>query len=249
MTEKQLIEKIRQLRQIKPKEDWVFLTKSQILGEEMEISPNPRFSFFSFFRPLYAGIFSFLLLAGLTVFSQNALPGNPLYSLKRITEKARIVFAPKGEQLKIQLELANKRLGEINRVAKENKMKRLAPALKEYEITKNAAKKEVAEYIRNKPEKEAIKVAKASAKQLGIINKKQTRTFASLDITPKEVAPQKSNQEDNKIIVEYLIKGAQSSILTDQQKTDLEDVKKYYKMKEYEKALETYLTSSLNSAE
>ena len=34
MTEKELIFKIRELRQIKPREDWVSLTKSQILGQE-----------------------------------------------------------------------------------------------------------------------------------------------------------------------------------------------------------------------
>jgi len=34
MTEKELIGKIRGLRQIRPNRDWVSLTKSQILGEE-----------------------------------------------------------------------------------------------------------------------------------------------------------------------------------------------------------------------
>ena len=34
MTDKQLIGKLRKLRQIKPRKDWVILTKSQILGQE-----------------------------------------------------------------------------------------------------------------------------------------------------------------------------------------------------------------------
>ncbi|TSC53743.1 MAG: hypothetical protein LiPW31_313 [Microgenomates group bacterium LiPW_31] len=36
MNEKELISKIQELRQIKPRKDWVVLTKTQILGEQRE---------------------------------------------------------------------------------------------------------------------------------------------------------------------------------------------------------------------
>ena len=42
LTEKQLIGKVRKLRQIRPRKDWVFLTKKGILGEE------PGFLFFPY---------------------------------------------------------------------------------------------------------------------------------------------------------------------------------------------------------
>ena len=44
MEEHQLIKKIEQLREIKPKKDWVFLTKNRILGKELEKSEMSPFS-------------------------------------------------------------------------------------------------------------------------------------------------------------------------------------------------------------
>jgi len=51
MEEKQLIKKIKELRQIKPNKDWVFLTKNQILGEKEEIKTR-QFSFNWLFSPI-----------------------------------------------------------------------------------------------------------------------------------------------------------------------------------------------------
>ena len=100
MTEAELIKKIKTLKEIKPRKDWVVLTKTQILGN---VEVRPQLFLFPFFKPAYAGLFLFLLLIGLAEFSQGALPGDPLYSLKRITEKAQSVFVSKEEQPKLQL--------------------------------------------------------------------------------------------------------------------------------------------------
>ena len=47
MTEKELIGKIRELRQIKPNKNWVVLTKTEILGEEKQKLYGERISFVS----------------------------------------------------------------------------------------------------------------------------------------------------------------------------------------------------------
>ena len=44
MEERQLIKKIEQLKEIKPKKDWVFLTKNRILGKELGRSEMSPFS-------------------------------------------------------------------------------------------------------------------------------------------------------------------------------------------------------------
>jgi hypothetical protein len=75
MSEKELIGKLRELRQIKPNRDWVVLTKSQILGSEV----NQHRVLINFFRLAYAGLFLVLILVGLFGISQRALPGEPLY--------------------------------------------------------------------------------------------------------------------------------------------------------------------------
>ena len=237
MTEAELIKKIKELKTIKPRKDWVLLTKSQILGEE-----KPKFELFPFFRPAYAGLFLFLLLVGLVELSQGALPGDPLYSLKRITEKAQAVFVSKEEQPNLQLELTNKRLEELNKVAETNQVKNLAPALSEFETTKIAAKKEVVNSIKNKSEKEAIKVAKDIAPKLADLNEKEKKVYATLNIESTEGA----NQTAEKAVVEILIKDAKNSTLTEEQKADLVKVEEYYKSGDYQEAFRLFMTGPLN---
>jgi len=239
MTQNELIGKIRELRQIKPRKDWVLLTKTQILGQE----ETPKFELFPFFKPAYAGLFFLLLLAGLIEFSQGALPGDPLYSLKRITEKAQAVFVSKEEQPKLQLELTSKRLEELNKVADANRVKRLAPALNEFQKTKIVAKKEILDSIKNKSEKEAIKVVKEVAPELNKINEKQNKVYLDLGIGESR---EESDQTTEKAVVEILINDAKNSTLTEEQKTDLAKVEEYYKSGDFQEAFQLFMTGSLN---
>jgi len=239
MTEAELIKKIKTLKEIKPRKDWVVLTKTQILGN-VEVRPQPFL--FPFFKPAYAGLFLFLLLIGLAEFSQGALPGDPLYSLKRITEKAQSVFVSKEEQPKLQLELTNKRLEELNKVAEANQVKRLAPALNEFETTKIAAKKEVVNSIKNKSGKEATKVAKDIASKLNEVNENEKKVYATLNIESTGGVEQTAE----KAVVEILIKDAKNSTLTEEQKADLVKVEEYYKSGDYQEALNLFMAGSLN---
>jgi len=239
MTEAELIKKIKTLKEIKPRKDWVVLTKTQILGN---VEVRPQLFLFPFFKPAYAGLFLFLLLIGLAEFSQGALPGDPLYSLKRITEKAQSVFVSKEEQPKLQLELTNKRLEELNKVAEANQVKRLAPALNEFETTKIAAKKEVVNSIKNKSGKEATKVAKDIASKLNEVNENEKKVYATLNIESTGGVEQTAE----KAVVEILIKDAKNSTLTEEQKADLVKVEEYYKSGDYQEALNLFMAGSLN---
>ena len=239
MTEAELIKKIKTLKEIKPRKDWVVLTKTQILGN---VEVRPQLFLFPFFKPAYAGLFLFLLLIGLAEFSQGALPGDPLYSLKRISERTQSVFVSKEEQPKLQLELTNKRLEELNKVAEANQVKRLAPALNEFETTKIAAKKEVVNSIKNKSGKEATKVAKDIASKLNEVNENEKKVYATLNIESTGGVEQTAE----KAVVEILIKDAKNSTLTEEQKTDLVKVEEYYKMGDYQEALNLFMTGSLN---
>lgn len=239
MTEAELIKKIKTLKEIKPRKDWVVLTKTQILGN---VEVRPQLFLFPFFKPAYAGLFLFLLLIGLAEFSQGALPGDPLYSLKRITERTQSVFVSKEEQPKLQLELTNKRLEELNKVAETNQVKNLAPALSEFETTKIAAKKEVVNSIKNKSGKEATKVAKDIASKLNEVNENEKKVYATLNIESTGGVEQTAE----KAVVEILIKDAKNSTLTEEQKADLVKVEEYYKSGDYQEALNLFMTGSLN---
>ncbi|MCP6718820.1 MAG: DUF5667 domain-containing protein [Patescibacteria group bacterium] len=128
MTTSQLIRKIKELKGVKPNQDWVLLTKKQILGEE--VTPE----LFPFLRPAYAGLFALFLLLGLFEFSQGALPGESLYYFKKIVERGQIIISSEEARPSFNLELANKRLEELNEIALGNEAKKLAPAMHEFQI-------------------------------------------------------------------------------------------------------------------
>lgn len=131
VTEKELIGKIGELRQIRPRKDWVVLTKSQILGEE------PKVLFFPFFKPVLATVTAFGILLGIFSLAQNSLPGDFLYSIKKITEKGQAVFVSEEEKPAFQLKLANERLEDLTKAPAKN----LAPTIKEYQASVSEAAK------------------------------------------------------------------------------------------------------------
>jgi len=244
MTEKELIGKIRKLRQIRPRKDWVLLTKTQILGEEIaERGRTPVWAFSQFrlsYRPVFISLLALIVLMGTFGFAQNSLPGDILYPIKRITERSRAIFVSQEEQPELQLELTNKRLEELNQIAQTNQVKNLAPALSEFEKTKITAKKEVVNLIKNKPKEEAIKVAKDIAPKLADLNEKEKKVYATLNIESTE----ESNQTAEKAVVEILIKDAENSTLTDEQKLLLEEAKVDFSAGNYSQALEKILILS-----
>jgi len=138
VTEVDLIKKIKKLREIKPRKDWVLLTKTQILGQE------PKFELFPFFKPVYAGVFCLLILISLFEFSQGALPGEPLYLIKRIVEKGQAMLVSDEEKPTFNLELANKRLEELSKIAEKNEVRKLPPAINEFQTNVSEAARNLA---------------------------------------------------------------------------------------------------------
>lgn len=145
MTEKKLIGKIQELRQIKPREDWVVLNKRRILGQPRTLSGL----IFDSFRVLprlffqYKLAFATLVLVGVLIgtfgFAQNSLPGDYLFPLKRITEKTRAVFVSEEEKPRFSLNLANKRLEELSQIAQRGEVRKLAPAISEFQASVSEA--------------------------------------------------------------------------------------------------------------
>jgi len=228
MTEEQLIGKIRELRQIKPRKDWVLSTKTQILGQE------PRLEIFPFFRPAYAGIFVVLLLIGLFEFSQSALPGEPLYVLKRISEKAVVSLTPQEQKSKVNLESANKRLEELNQIAQNNEVKKLAPAMSEFQANVSEAAKNLVNV--KKVDKEII----AQTQKLEE-NKEKVEQVLATKIETEEL--------DNALgqLVEREIKDLKERTLDEEQTAILEEAKADFEAENYSEALIKILSLSQNT--
>lgn len=219
MQEKELISKIKELKKIKPRKDWVLLTKEQILGEEK------RFEFFPFFKPAYAGLFLLLFIASLLGVSRDALPGEPLYVIKRISERTQVALVPQEGESSLNLELANRRLEELGRIAKNNEVKKLAPAIKEFQASVSQAAKKIASGT--KLDKETV----AQTVKLEEAKKTLVETYGIAGLEPG------SESDLAKLLVEREIKYWQETTLSEKQLPIFEEAKKLYQEGNYSEAL------------
>jgi len=141
MDEPQLMRQLKELCDIKPRQDWVILAKNRILAEPTEAlakADKPGLlSFFPLFRYklAFAPIISVLVVIGLFGFTQKTVPGDTLFSVKKMTETAQVAFTSNIEKPKTQLKLANKRLDELSRIAQANQVRSLDPAIKEFQTS------------------------------------------------------------------------------------------------------------------
>lgn len=222
MQEKELIVKIQKLKQIKPGKNWVILTRKKILGEE------PKFEFISIFKPVFVGASAILLLFGLFITAQNSLPGDFLYSFKKIKEKSQAVFISENDKPKISLELTNKRLEELTKIAETNQVQKLAPSIKEVQ----ASMAEAAQSL-----KKSQKIEKAIVIQAKKIEENKQKIEA-LGIVVED-----SEELNNTLsqLVEREIQNLENSTLTESQSEVLKETKEDFESKNYSDALEKIL--------
>jgi len=220
MTDQELIGKIKELNQIKPKKEWVLLTKEQILGKEAERV------LFPFSKPVYAGLFLLLFLTGLFETSQAALPGELLYPLKKITEKGRTLFASEEKKPGVNLELANRRLEELVKIAEANQVKKLAPAVNEFKESLSQAAKNLTETQKITDVKIIVQKTQELAK-----NKEIAERILATKIETEEL--------DNALskIVSEQIKDLENRTLTEKGEEALTKAKEYFESENYDLAL------------
>jgi len=215
MEEKEILRALKELRKIKPDKNWAFLKKREILGPEVQIFP--------FFKPAYAGIFLILILAGIFQFSQRALPGDFLYPVKKFTEKVQASFVSEKEKPKVVLDLTKKRAEELAEVAQKNEVKKLAPAIKEFQSTAFEAANVL------------VKSKEVSKKDL----QKVAATLQTVKEVEKNLKTEVSPPPFDKAIenkVKSIIEDLEKSSLTEKQREILESAKENLKNGEVEEA-------------
>jgi hypothetical protein len=180
MEEKELISKIKGLKEIKPNKNWVVSTKFVILGQEEE---KKNFSSVLEFFPrlvlqhsklAFALVMVFGFITGAFTLAQNSLPGDPFFAVKRIAEKTSIALTAQDNLPIAQLQLVNKRLEELNKIAQTNQIKKLAAAIEEYQANALAAADDL---VRAKnlnmqdvvSETKKIKETKEQVESLGVV--------------------------------------------------------------------------------
>ncbi len=225
MTQEELITKIKDLKAVEPSNNWVLSTKNRILGTET------RTELFPFFKPVYAGLFCLLFLIGLFEISQDALPGESLYYLKKITEKSQVFLSSEAEKPSLNLAQANKRLEELDKIARKNEVQKLAPAIDEFQATVSEAAKSLSKV--KKVDEQIV----AQARKLDENKERVEQTLAT-----------KIETDDYynalAVIVKREISDLEAKDLTDQEKAGLEQAKQYLEQEDYSEALITILEIS-----
>jgi hypothetical protein len=250
-SDKELINRIKSLSEIKPDNDWAVLTKARIVGHEAIGQKRSIMSILGDmllqYRIALAGLLVFMMAGGTVAVAQNALPGEPLYGLKRATEKGVALVRGNDKVASANLELAAKRLEEISRMSQKNLVKNLPAAFEEYKSAKAEAKDKVVAAIKQNPEN-AGQIVKDAAVAMKDIDDKERQVYSVLGLeqnasTTETGAETASDQAIVASLIEYLNDGAS---LTEDQTKDLEQVKALYETGNYSQALDKYLSSSLN---
>jgi len=122
MPEKELIEQLKQLQEVKPNKNWANWLLSNILAksqQEIIIKPRVKLVSFSFIhqyqKALVPAVFVVLFISTFA-FAQTTLPGNPLYPVKTLTQTARLFLTPKDYKSVVRLQITKTRLEDMAKI-------------------------------------------------------------------------------------------------------------------------------------
>ena len=136
MNEQELVNKIKELKNIKPNSEWVSFTKQRILSQKQEsFSVLDSLGFVFNHKAIFSGVIVFLILIGSFGMAQRAVPGDPFFAIKKMGVKVRSVFVSKDNKLDFKLGQAQKRLDDLTKIIEANKTKKLDSAINEYQET------------------------------------------------------------------------------------------------------------------
>lgn len=247
MEEKDLTAKISLLKGVKPRQDWVLLAKSRILGQAdiPQVAPLHEgfgsrimteavsvFKYLTIEKPAFA-LASILLFmgAGISFHASQSLPGDTLYSLRSAGEDIQSRLASQGNDVP-QLQAAQRRMEDLKKIVEGNRSQNLASAIKEYENSVSEASKQLAKLAEENPEK-------------ALLAGKEILELAAEKVRMEEVLGTKFGGEESqslaetiKIVVEIELADLETRTLSDTQKETYEKAKEAYAAGSYEAALE-----------
>ena len=244
ITQKQIIGSLKELKDIKPRQEWAVLLKSQILSPKLINLEVPEriikeipaksigildiLSVVFFQRKLaYVSMLALLLVIGFFGFAQNTVPGDLLFPLKEIAEQSQAALTGRTT---LNQDVANLK-GSINNLAqaaKDGKKDNIPSAIKN--IDANALV--LANNLRNNSVNDP--------QTLNEIGQTLNKTLADIPGTDLTETP---GVQD---LLQILIADYQKITLTDDQKDALADAEDLYAQEKYADALEKILLINEN---
>ena len=230
MHEDQFIKELKELKRIKPKKDWVSLTKKEILGEDR------GFSFFPLPRTVFAGLVVVCVLFGNFGYGviKNALPGDALYSIRKAAHEGQSFFVSKEEKSIFQLKLANDRLKDLATVPARN----LAPTINEFQANIREAAKGLGNLNVSTSSPETMKKIVKETKEF----EENKQMIESLGVVVANGGTSEFESALKKVVSDSII-DLKSRTLSENETEILEKMEQLVQEEKYSEALELYLTS------
>ncbi len=231
MTEKDLIKQLKGLKEIKPRNEWVLLTKRQILSEESGVSVRHSMSnIFAVFqwKLAFAPVVSVFIVIGLFGFANTTVPGDFLFPVKKAAEIAQIGLSLTSEKPEVHLRLANRRLEELSSIAETNKVRNLAPAIKEFQDS-------ITEAVNGLSQSDS-----ATLKDLAAETQKMEVTKQRIESVLGIQIGGETGKFENQLIG-YLISDLEKRSLSEEDQKLLAEAKKYSEAGDYTLSLEKIL--------
>jgi hypothetical protein len=233
MTEKELLEQLNELKSIKPNEDWANWLLSNILTKSHQtvmIKPRVKLVSFSFLHQYQKALVSValvVLFVSTFAFAQTALPGNPLYPIKTLTQNARIALAPKDYKPVIRMQIAKNRLEDMAKITDQEQVIALMSQNIQKDLQtipqelKNISKKQVALQMSKQVQNEAKDLKNLSNNSLNKninnlnqnIDEFQDKVFAFIFSTEEEINQCPTSLQDKLVnLQKYLTDNVQTLV-------------------------------------
>jgi hypothetical protein len=238
ITEKQLIESLKQLKEIKPRKEWAVLLKSQILEERQAETKIVNWEIGklienfkliienSFTRKLAYSFAAFaFVIIGLVGFARYTMPGDLLFPVKKLSEQSTAALI--GEStLKQNVVALNNRINDLAQVAKDGRKDSIPSAISE--INSNVLA--LAKSLKDSPAQDS-QTLKDIASSL--------KTLANVPGT--DIGQNPEIKDLYQTVVQAQIADLQKTTLTDDQKKTLTEAEDLYSQGKYADALEKIL--------
>lgn len=248
MEDKELFKNLLAFKDIKPSQEWLLLTKQRILGieaKEQHLSVFALMSYPSLVRvfgyakkPAFAmASFALILLAGAGVQAKNSVPGDPLYVLKAAAENVQYVFSSSEEKQVLRIEMAQRRLDDLKKVANSNDEQKISSVVKEYNETVARASDGFAMLVENEPAK-ALQVGK------GIVQLRKDASQLEKVLGAAIGQPEGEFESAVKTLLENEIADLETRTLNENQQILLQEAKDAFMQEDYQTALEKIWTLS-----
>lgn len=223
ITEQQLISQLKELKNIKPKQEWASLLKSQILAEKsfdsaQDISPANPARFIFQYKEVYAFATMLLLVVGFLGFNQFS------------AYKSKLAANMYGQAVVIQdIERLNNRISTLSDVTKTGKKESINTTIKE--INANAT-----ELVRN--------LKGGQINDESTIKKIATSLKTLSSVSGTDLTKDGGVRDLYETIVARQIADLEKATLTDRQKVIFEKIEELYKEGKFSEALEEILSVS-----